>query len=264
MSAISTASEERQANLFEAIFLSKTGRWVTHLAWLVAIVWIMFVDQNPYPVMGGVLWIASIVLFIASALIYYGIPWTPATSEGEPVEFKHIWFFFPFSLLMMMNIGLFVAGDLSHAPGYVTQQNRLTGVVRVNAANEFMVLHMPLVETNSFWTVGQTVKANSVSTTADGKRIVAKLEVDLEIDDNASTFGKLGARFGGSEAYKTALQKAVEAQFAKTVAQYTLANMPNTLMLEDLVGTRIGLEGLFTTWTGAFKISEVHRYADNK
>lgn len=84
------------------------------------------------------------------------------------------------------------------------------------------------------------------------------------MDNNTDAPVVLSTKLGGPDIYVQMLQTAVGREFGKAVGRYKLDNLPSNLILEDYVGTQIGLEGLRTRWSGAVATTNIHRFSDQK
>ena len=265
-----------QRGLLAQIFLGEHS-WVVSALSVLAITGALAVhDLNPNPA------IAIVGLFVFW-LTWYGVVvsfwnWLTTTEaqrkekeererqerhrskDKEPVLATWWdWLGFPGQFLLAGLVGLFVLGPLGNSGYYLLSSPFGTRTIQANGVS----FHVPLYESVSRWDINHTVTSTAVTAvTADGKRITADVQVALAMDDNPDTVGLLQSKFGNPVNYQQKLQAAVLSEFAKATGQYRLDFFPNTLVLEDYVGTKVGLEGLRTTWSGAVVISNIHRFAD--
>lgn len=262
-------TERKGLTPLELIFLSEKGKWITHLTWLAGIILLAIKDNNPMPIFGFVLWAGVIILIVLGYSAWYWWTTTEAEREAEirnswsrsnsdnasePLTWG-FWLLFPASPLIVMTLALFLI--IGPSDSFITQRSMIN--VSVTKA---MAFHIPIWENVETWNINHTVSAEPVVVTKDGKKVKAKVSVVLATDNNEAAILALSRRLDNPTAYQQKLQEAVEKQLALAIGKYDLATLPSNLVLEDLVGTRIGLDGMYTTWSGTVKITEIHRFAD--
>lgn len=270
----SYATEARREGILSQIFLGERSRWLIHFVWLVLIVIFAINDGNINPIVGLAIWLGGLFALV----IGYGIwHWATTTASQRRMEdragYRHsgddeydwgLWTFFPGSLMILMTLGLLLLGPLGpsgYDQGFIVLSSP-TGVRAV--PSDAITLHLPVWQSVSWWDATQTVKITPTAKTADGKTVVADVKVTLSMDANPQAPVALSSKFGSPAAYAQTLQTAVTGEFAQAMGRYNLDNLPSHLTLEDHVGTRLGLGGLYARWSGAVIITNIHRFADVK
>lgn len=258
-----------RANIISRIFIGERGKWITPFVWLLLIALLALNDSNFNPLIGAGIWFVGLVCLAFGWGIWHWATTDEAqrkaesrnrysTSDDDPYSWG-FWIFLPGSLLILMTFGLFLLGPFQGNSGYIV----LSGPANARAVpNNVITFHVPLSESVSWWDVSHTVAITPAAQTADGKKITADVKVVLAMDDSQDAAVVLSAKLGSPAIYAQTLQTAVEHEFGKAVGRYKLENLPGNLILEDYVGTQIGLEGLHTRWSGAVVIANIHRYAD--
>lgn len=266
-----TYIEERRANIISRIFIGERGKWITPFVWLLLIAFLALNDSNFNPLIGAGIWFAGLVCLTFGWGVWHWATTTEAqrkaedqqryrSSEDEPYSWG-FWIFLPGSLLILMTFGLFLLGPFAANSGYIV----LSGPTGTRAVpNNVITFHVPLSESVSWWDINHTVAIMPTAQTADGKKITADVKVVLAMDDSQDAAVALSVKLGSPIVYAQTLQTAAEREFGKAVGRYKLDSLPGNLILEDYVGTQIGLEGLRTRWSGAVVITNIHRFADSQ
>lgn len=264
-----TYFDEGRANILSRVFLGEKAKWITPFVWLLLIALLALNDSNVNPLIGTVIWFVGLFTLAIGWGIWHWATTTEAqrkaenrsrysSSDDDPYTWGY-WIFLPGSLLILMTFGLFLLGPFGANKGYIV----LSGPTGARAVlNNVITFHVPLSESVSRWDVSHTVVITPTAQTLDGKKITADVKVVLATDDNPDAVVALSAKLGSPVIYAQNLQMAVEREFGKAVGRYKLENLPGNLILEDYVGTQIGLEGLRTRWSGAVVITNIHRFAD--
>ena len=258
----------KAGGLFTKIFLSEKGSLISPAFWAILIILTALRDQNQNPVVATAIWVVLFVILIVASGIYY---WATTTAEERDQERRRsygssgnipytwgIWAVIPGSLLIMATVALFIVGPFT-SQGYIVMKSPAgVRVVNTNA----VTAHLPFYESVQWWNIQNTVAITTTAQTQDGKSVVANVQVSLAMDDSAGAAMSLFKKLGSPKVYRQSLEEAVKREFSNAVGQYQLETLPGNLVLEDLVGTSIGLEELSTRWSGALIINDIHRTAD--
>lgn len=273
---LSHAVSRERTSLLSLIFLSEKGRFITPFVWTVVMAAFALSDRNQNLFWVLVFYVVIIVAYVVVYLLWW---WLTTTSEQRKEEERarlrnerlrsgpapytwENWMFIPGLFLILGTISLFFLGQWPLGKGDVYITAKTSSGVRV-VSNAEMMFRLPLIGGQvANWDIDQTVGATMSAETADHKTISATVQVEISIIEDEDVFRSLAINFEDQSNYNMALQKAAEAVFYDTIGKYPLEDLPSHLILEDLIGTEIGLDGLWSKWSGAVIIENIHRTAD--
>lgn len=228
--------------------------------WAVAIY-----EKNILIVFAGIIWL--IYFFVVIAMNF---PQKLSNAICEvpswiPEEFGNLYILWVIFLpaLALMALSLFVVGPVktSNYDYLLVDKQGTVQVFQVNNANP-VVFHIPLVDKVTWWHVNYNITVAPTAITADGKKIVAEMDIQLATPNYKSMVEILYRQFGSEDAYRKELEREVAEEFVEVIAQYNLADLSNTLLMEDHVSTNLGLEDAAAFWSGPVVITEIHRTAN--
>lgn len=228
--------------------------------WFLILVWIAVADKNWNFLWGFIVWLVLAMVLFGSETRK---SWTYERWISGIWEYLHdgvesgrgFW-----KNLILLSIPLFIVG--SGIFGKTTNIITLDSVfgTRLVHGNQ-VALHLPLIENADVWKNEITFeRSGAVLTSLDGKQFTAYIFVEVS-SDGSITPEQLVRQYGSFANYKRAYGQGILEEFQRVAGMYTLEEISYTpgLLLEDHIGTNMGLAPYGLTWSGVIKVENLHR-----
>jgi hypothetical protein len=165
-------------------------------------------------------------------------------------------------MLLVMTMSLFIIGN-----GPLGFVRNLTGnehykvissSTGVRSSHTYQyTLHIPIVERVTNWEEDLEQGFSITAVTSDGKSITAHLYIEFWLIDGKNSAEEAAENFTRYSNLEKAIKQAMIDAFTLSVSKYSLETLPNNLILADLIGSNINLEGLSVSLSGLIKVGEI-------